>query len=70
MKNNRHDIVVGASAGGVEALCSLVKALPAPLNVPIYIVLHSGPESLLDKILTACDSHKVRFVEPRPSVVS
>jgi len=56
-------IVVGASAGGVKALCALVKALPAPSPVPMYIVLHTGPESLLDDILTACDSHKVRFVE-------
>jgi two-component system chemotaxis response regulator CheB len=56
-------VVVGASAGGVKALCALVKALPAPSPVPIYIVLHTGPDSLLDEILTACDSHCVRFVE-------
>lgn len=56
-------IVVGASAGGVKALCELVKALPAPLPVPMYIVLHTGPDSILDEILTACDSHNVRFVE-------
>jgi len=55
--------VVGASAGGVKALCALVKALPAPLPMPMYIVLHTGPDSLLDEILTACDSHSVRFVE-------
>jgi two-component system chemotaxis response regulator CheB len=29
----------------------------------MYIVLHTGPDSLLDEILTACDSHSVRFVE-------
>jgi len=56
-------IVVGASAGGVKALCALVKALPAPSPVPMYIVLHTGPDSLLDEILRACDSHKFRFVE-------
>ena len=56
-------IVVGASAGGVKALCALVKALPAPSPVPIYIVLHTGAESVIDEILTACDSHNVRFVE-------
>jgi two-component system, chemotaxis family, protein-glutamate methylesterase/glutaminase len=63
MKPTWRVIVVGASAGGVKALCGLVKALPAPSPVPMYIVLHSGPESLLDEILTACDSHSVRFVE-------
>jgi len=56
-------IVVGASAGGVKALCALVKALPAPSPVPMYIVLHTGAESVIDEILTACDSHNVRFVE-------
>jgi two-component system chemotaxis response regulator CheB len=63
MTDFQHVVVVGASAGGVKALCALVKALPAPSPVPIYIVLHSGPDSLLDEILTACDSHRVRFVE-------
>src|SRR5471032_512417 len=63
MKFARRVIVVGASAGGVKALCALVKALPAPSPVPMYIVLHSGPDSLLDGFLTACDSHSVRFVE-------
>ena len=63
MKPKRRVVVVGASAGGVKALCALVKALPAPSPVPIYIVLHTGSDSLLDEILTACDSHCVRFVE-------
>src|SRR5476651_1772066 len=56
-------IVVGASAGGVKALCALVKALPAPSPVPVYIVLHSGEVSVIDDILTTCDSHNVRFIE-------
>jgi len=63
MRPTRRVIVVGASAGGVKALCALVKALPAPSPVPMYIVLHTGPDSLLDEILTACDGHNVRFVE-------
>jgi two-component system chemotaxis response regulator CheB len=29
----------------------------------MYIVLHTGAESVIDEILTACDSHNVRFVE-------
>jgi len=63
MKPTWRVIVVGASAGGVKALCALVKALPAPSPVPVYIVLHTGAESVIDDILTACDSHNVRFVE-------
>lgn len=35
-------MVIGASAGGVEALRQLVAALPANLNAALFIVLHVG----------------------------
>jgi two-component system chemotaxis response regulator CheB len=38
-------IVVGASAGGIEALRVLVGALPADLPASIFIVLHTSPEA-------------------------
>ena len=49
-----HDIiVVGASAGGVEALCQLVSALPQNLPQAIFVVLHISPHgtSVLPNIL-------------------
>src|SRR5262249_6418865 len=45
-------IVVGASAGGGDAPCELLPALPESLQVPILIVLHlpRGRPSLLPEI--------------------
>ena len=52
-KSSGHDIiVVGASAGGVETLKTLVAALPAGLPAALMVVLHISPRSpsLLDGI--------------------
>ena len=37
-------IVIGASAGGIEALGRLLPALPADLGVPVVIVVHLPPQ--------------------------
>ena len=71
-----HDtIVVGASAGGVQALTKLVTGLPADLPAAVFIVLHIPAESpgLLPTIL-ARDSglpvaHAVDGNEIRPGQV-
>lgn len=50
-----HDIIViGASAGGVEALQHIVSCLPADLPAAVFVVLHLYPrsESLLPEILS------------------
>ena len=49
-----HDIItIGASAGGVEALKKLTRALPADLPAAVFVVLHVGAQSppLLPSIL-------------------
>ncbi|HEY9779631.1 MAG TPA: chemotaxis protein CheB [Leptolyngbyaceae cyanobacterium] len=49
-----HDIiVVGASAGGVEALCQLIPLLPSDLPAAVFIVLHisSTGTSVLPNII-------------------
>jgi two-component system chemotaxis response regulator CheB len=50
----RDIIVIGASAGGVQALSTLVSALPPNLPAAVFIVLHvpAKPPSLLPNILT------------------
>lgn len=55
----QHDIIViGASAGGVEALSKLVCHLPADLPAALLIVQHFPAEStsILPKILNRCHS--------------
>ena len=37
-------VVVGASAGGVEALTKLVRALPRGYTGTLFVVLHIAPE--------------------------
>jgi two-component system chemotaxis response regulator CheB len=46
-------VVVGASAGGVEALIQLTKALPADFPAPIFVTIHIPPDSpsILPEIL-------------------
>ena len=38
-------IVVGASAGGIEALRALTGALPADLSASLFIVVHTSPDA-------------------------
>src|SRR3712207_329297 len=51
----RDIIVIGASAGGVEALQALVRTLPPDLPAAVFVVLHVAPRSrsLLPEILSA-----------------
>jgi two-component system chemotaxis response regulator CheB len=67
-----HDIVViGASAGGVEAISALVRQLPRELHAAIFVVLHlSRGRSVLPEILSrasrlpathAADGEEIRY---------
>src|SRR5690242_8552854 len=50
----RHLIVIGASAGGVEALTKLVRDLPRDIPAAIFVTVHFPPtgSSALARILT------------------
>jgi len=63
-------IVIGASAGGVEALSILLPALPAPLRAAVFIVLHLPRErpSLLVEIFAPKCAVPVREAEDKVRV--
>ena len=58
--------VIGTSMNGVQALCDLVKGLPADFPAPIFIVQHTSPEgpSRLPGILSR--SGPLPAAHPRP----
>jgi two-component system chemotaxis response regulator CheB len=52
--SKRNIIVIGTSAGGVEALCELNKHLPKDFDASVFVVMHVGAETMLPQILTRC----------------
>ncbi|MEY4641653.1 MAG: hypothetical protein RLZZ227_1647 [Pseudomonadota bacterium] len=64
MERYNRIIVIGASAGGVEALLRIVPALSKELPAPVLIVLHIGVHrSLLPKLLNAKGSNPAVFAK-------
>jgi len=70
MSGLRRCVVIGASAGGVEALREVVARLPGGLAVPVFVVLHIPPyvASSLPQILGR--SGPLRAVHPRDGAVA
>jgi two-component system, chemotaxis family, CheB/CheR fusion protein len=66
----RHLVVIGASAGGIEALSMLVSTLPADLLAPIVIAQHLDPTRLshLHDILGRKSTLPVRTVQNTESL--
>jgi|SRR5882724_3299173 len=56
-------IVVGTSAGGVDALCELNKKLPQNLEASVFVVMHIGSETRLPEILSHCGNLPAVFAE-------
>ncbi|KZY33320.1 hypothetical protein A3731_03530 [Roseovarius sp. HI0049] len=61
---------IGASAGGVQALRSLFRQLPADLGLAYVVIVHLAPEhpSVLAEILTACTDMDVHQVTDTPEL--
>ena len=60
---SRDVVVIGASAGGLEALSTIVGALPASLRASVLVVVHSAPHAsmLLPEILQRVSALPVAF---------
>jgi two-component system, chemotaxis family, protein-glutamate methylesterase/glutaminase len=62
---NPRVVVIGASAGGVEAMIGLLQSLPDVFDEAIFVVIHlseSHPSALVD-VLQRKTAHPVRFGE-------
>lgn len=53
---HRDIVVIGGSAGGIEALRQVVAGLPSNLNAAVFVVIHVSPEapSRIAEILSRC----------------
>jgi two-component system chemotaxis response regulator CheB len=59
-------VVVGASAGGLHALRTIVAGLPDDFELPVVVVQHRAKESeLLCELLQECSRRRVLFPEHR-----
>lgn len=71
MKNTRYEaIVVGASAGAVEALSTILPGLPADYPLPIIIVVHIPPDkkSVMVELIQAKCKMQVREAEDKEKI--
>jgi two-component system, chemotaxis family, protein-glutamate methylesterase/glutaminase len=59
MRNRgRNIIVIGTSAGGLDALDNLIGQLPSDLPASIFIVQHMAPENTADALLHRLSRHR------------
>ena len=54
--NDHMLIVIGASAGGMQALKTLVAQFPHDLPAPVFIVTHQSPDATGDALVQALDA--------------
>jgi two-component system chemotaxis response regulator CheB len=54
----RNIIVIGTSAGGLEALDALIGQLPTSLPASIFVVQHMAPENSAEALLHRLSRHR------------
>ena len=67
---NHHVIAIGTSAGGVQALKTIIKLLPKDFPASIHVVQHISSEaaSNLAKVLDHIGQLKVKFAEDKETI--
>lgn len=70
-QERRNIVVIGASAGGVDALRTLFARLPTGLSISYFVVLHLSAQypSQLDRILQAMTPMPVAFASDRQHIL-
>ena len=63
MTGTRDIIVIGASAGGLDALCRLIGGLPSTFQASVLIVRHTHPDGpgMLANVLGRCTGLPVSY---------
>lgn len=71
VRNNRV-VIVGGSAGSLDVVLRIVKALPSDANALFIIVLHrkNDPDSILADLLSARTTMMVKEVEDKESIIA
>ena len=64
----RDIIAIGASSGGLDALCKLLAGLPGNLPASVLIVQHVGATSMLAQIFANCGPLKVVTARDREEI--
>jgi two-component system, chemotaxis family, protein-glutamate methylesterase/glutaminase len=61
--SNRDVVVIGGSAGAIEAVREILRKLPGELPAAICVVIHSSPDgsSLLPQVLGRCSNLPTAF---------
>ncbi|HEY7033302.1 MAG TPA: chemotaxis protein CheB [Thermomicrobiales bacterium] len=72
MSNGRDIVVVGASAGGIQALLAMVHGLPADFPGAVFVVVHTSPQapSVLPHLLARAGQLPAKHAEHGEPIVA
>ena len=63
MQTPFHIVALGASAGGLEPIENILRALPVDTGFAFVVIQHVGPDSLLAEVLARFTEMPVHLIE-------